>query len=339
MIGVNSNLSLLESLIPGGGLEVKPSQESLPLWLRQVATYYLVYMRGEVVAGLIMPKADLDYDVLVKVQKQMEKRTERPFLLIADELNPKYRSLFVRNKIPFVYKNASIFAPALGFKLTSMGWTKHKEKEPRIIDSLITSFELKLLAGFLTEHISLQAFNLDDLQMLLSRNQYKCSKNKLSRATKELIGRGLLTTKGWGPKRKLQFISKNEIWEYLLYYNPKRTSKIVEGYYVIPNAAYIYAGESALSQFSDLSLPVKPRYTLTNKQYQLVKRKGKTVGDFSSPQFYYELRKEEPKLFSVKGSLNPIELYFELKDFRDERIQIALGQMLRKLNLKVSDNE
>ena len=339
-MGIDENIKLLTLLFLNQTPIINPYRNSLALWLKQSAFYYLISdKKNKVTLGLIKPKSALKYEIIIKIRQQMEKKSKIPWLIIADKLNPKYRSLFVRNNIPYVYKDISIFAPLLGLKLTTTSLTFNDGGDVEITAQRPSPFEFKLLAGYLTDLIKFKYFNLDDLQNFLKDNKYSCSKDKLSRVTRQLVIRNLIGFIGQGPQRKLHFESKEVIWEYLLNYDIKETGKTVKSNLsnIEPNN-FIHTGETALAQFSDLASTRSISLAMTQKQFNSIK-KDKKVGSQQSSKVYLEIRKEDPRLFSIKECLNPIELYFALKNHPNERIQIALSQMLRKYKLGVRLDE
>jgi hypothetical protein len=93
-----------------------------------------------------------------------------------------------------------------------------------------------------------------------------------------------------------------------------------------------------LQYYSDLAEPEQRSFAVTQKDYDLLKQNfGKS--EAVKKTTFIEVRKVSPKLFSVKGNLNPIELYFELRNHTDERIQLSLSQMLKGYNLEAKLNE
>ncbi len=96
----------------------------------------------------------------------------------------------------------------------------------------------------------------------------------------------------------------------------------------------VRAGESALSKYSELANPKTLTIGISSKNYQQL--------GFSSSQkeilntdIYVQVWKSDPKLFSVDGNLNPIELYFSMREHPDERVQSGLQMMLSKLDLEM----
>ncbi|MCC6277418.1 MAG: hypothetical protein IT289_05840, partial [Oligoflexia bacterium] len=162
---------------------------------------------------------------------------------------------------------------------------------------------------------------------------YDCSIGKLSGSILRLIKEGFLEVRGTGPHRIVNFVPKVEAWKRLMSANLKKTHQIVPGNYALEKMNLPFSGESALSKFSQLAEPRLPVFAVTNQQFLKIRATGKPIGDFGEPRLLYDVRKEDPELFSIKDAVNPIEIYMDLKNDPDERIQIALEEMLEMYGL------
>ena len=87
-----------------------------------------------------------------------------------------------------------------------------------------------------------------------------------------------------------------------------------------------------LSKLSTLSEPKKQYYAVTKPEFDLIAKLDRTKnnGDFGDPVIYFGVYKEKPRLFSVNGCLNPVELYLTLRNHPDDRVQQELLVMLRQ---------
>lgn len=302
----------------------------LPAWITASANFFVIRVDEEKRIYLIEPKTKLAFDQLVNIHRQVEKRLRGVVLLIADKLNTKFRSPFVKNNIPFVYKGKSLFAPTLGLKL--FDYKEGKEARKRVIEEAISPFELKLIEGFLTGFIKQEKYNLDQLILILSQNQYECSKTKLSHAVKHLIEMDFMTVDGHGPNRQVMFNPRDQIWEELKQREIKPFLKRVEAAVSVTGRNFIYSGETALAHYSDLSSPEQKHIGITNKE--LADLESKTPEeDTTQSKVVFEVFKESPRLFARDGYLSPIEVFMTFKNHPDERIHMSLEQMLSAFQL------
>ncbi|MBI2519772.1 MAG: hypothetical protein HYV97_05125 [Bdellovibrio sp.] len=326
---------LLERFVFGKSGERKAlpvALDNFPAWISRTVQIYAFNLAKNHSVYLVRPLKELEFDQLTNILAQVESKLGGPALLVADDVNPKYRPLFVKNNVPFVYKEKTIFAPKLGLKL--LNYRETKPQKTRQLEEAISPFELKLLAGYLTAFIMREGFNLSQLEFILEGYKFKCSKAKLAQAINHLIELDFVDTKGAGPNRLVTFKNRQEIWDRLKKQPLKPFSKTIESYYMT-NADYIFSGETALAHYSDLAEPKMRYLAMTNQQFKQIQKSGDPVGDFGKPQFVCDVLKESPRLFAKDdGFLNPVELYFLLRAHSDERVQIALEQMITNLGIK-----
>lgn len=316
---LQKNIHLLEILFPHIRTEAhKYANEHLPFWVNSCADIFIIRYDKNNRIVLILPKKALEYETLVKIQKQVKKNVSPLAIIVADELNSKYRSLFVKNTIPFIFKDESIFAPELGIKLMNFK-IKHEKKEIPI-NNKINPFELKLLAGYLTNYLPQETFILNKILQILENNNYACSLGKLAKTITSLLEKGFLTKTGEGPKRKVKFKTTKEVWAELNGYEIDKTYNLNKSY-LADNNIICYAGESVLARHTDLNHPEIETIAVTKKEYDSI------IKNTKNKACYYEVRKEDPKLFSKNGCLNLVEVYFSLKNNPDERVQIALNEL------------
>ncbi len=306
--------------------------KSLPLWIKWGVEIYEMDIGKDGHIYIVAPKKKLEFDQLRNIVASLEKKLKKTVLLVADDLPSKYRSLFVREGVPFIYKNKSIFAPQMGIKL--MDFKEPKLKGAQLKDLSVSPFELKLLAGYLTGHIANENVNLKRLENILAKHGVKYSKSKLSNSVNHLIKLDYMDTQGHGPHKMVKFKSKEEVWSKLKKSTIKAFSKTAECYYFV-EGDYIISGESALAHYSNLADSRIKFLAVTNKDFLQLASKGKPYGDFGRPSIICDIFKEPPSLFANEGKyINQVELYFLLKSHNDERVQIALEEMLSNIGLK-----
>ena len=330
----------LETLFPslrGGRLELKEKDLSaFPFWIRSASTVHTVQIPGEEATSqrltLIHPKAGLSFDQLLNVYRQVEQKTGPYTLLIADDINPKHRPLLVRSGVQFVYRDESIFAPSLAVMFKKLRAYKHKDLKGEIIKRPLHPLSLKLLAAHLTRQLP-REIGLQNLLTLLKKHGAKISLSKLSLVMNELVQFGVTTTLGNGPKKKFVFSEPSAIWTSLNEGTVAPFMKTVAlPHFKKSGTDYMLAGESALAEYSDLASPKIPTVAMTMEGYR--KLATPSAGqDLAQSGAYVQVWKENPKLFSIKGKLNPVELYFSMREHTDERVQLALKTMLAEYDL------
>ncbi|MCM2278991.1 MAG: hypothetical protein NDJ89_13025 [Oligoflexia bacterium] len=327
----------LEMLFPPekGGLRIeRRATEEFPIWLKSAADIFTMeFEKAELKLTLIQPKTYLTFDQLQNVYRQVARVTGPGTMLVADEVNPKHRPLLVKFRIPFIYRNETVFAPELAAIVKNM-----RSLEPRIpaleapVRNELRPFSLKLLAGYLTNNLDRQ-FRLKPLHAHLAQLDGGPSTAKLSLTLNELAHFELLRAEGGGPHKVFIFEDKQRVWEAMRALRFAPFMRTVEVHFVPDEQNCIMAGESALAQYSNLADPQVWTWATTLAKF--AKMTEANHPPYVDGKAFVELWRENPEVFGSSRMMNPIELYFSMRENQDERIQLALKEMLAKLELAV----
>lgn len=339
---LKKNLDALKAFYPGnteGELHHLSGDmlKGLPVWIKESIQLYDFPLEGlGAPLYLVVPKENITLEHLTRIYRQLAEKLDAHIIVIADHMPPKHRPLLVKYRIPFIYKDESIFAPELGLK-----FGKLKKFEPKLKFDLenkketLTPFALKIVAGLLTNKIP-QEFTHKFLHQKLSE-QTKLSSSKLNPTLNELAANGFLLIQGSGPTKTYIKNEIQKIWEKTLATSFAPFFREVQTNY-IPNArsAHSIAGETALAHYSNLASPKQTTVAMTAGAFRSVYQ-GKLkdtipYGDFDKPSVV-QIWKEDPHLFSSDGVLNPIEVFFSMRNHPDDRVQIALDEMLNTYGL------
>lgn len=332
------NVKALQILYPEQ-IRAKPHPvelDGLPLWIKGAAHLFKITLPDGRNVHFLYPKATLPFEQLMRVHEALTKKLEGHILVIADKLPAKHRPLLVKFRIPFIYKDESIFAPELGIKF---GKLKKLKAEPKLeVDEktqALTPFGLKIMAGILTDQLP-KEFTLKILFNVFQKKKAKLSLSKLSETLSELAANSLLIPHGSGPQKSYSSNS-GTLWTTLLGIELSPLFREVQANYVPKNRRdYIIAGESALSHYSNLAEPKQATIAMTASDFRRVYQQEKSTipyGDFGSPSTV-QVWKSDTRLFANDGAMNPIELYFSLRTNEDERVQMSLDEMLQRYGLK-----
>ena len=289
---------------------------------------------------LIEPKVELTFDQLLNAVRQVTGLVATPTLLIADGLNPKYRPLLVRYEVPFIYKDESIFAPELALKFSRLRSYRDRSR----IEGLVAGDELhplsvKLLAAYLSRHIQGRT-TLQSLHWNLGQAGATLSLAKLSQVVSELVRLEYARAIGSGPKKEFALAEPAQVWTMLLTARMAPSMRVVHDYYWPNNTEdFVLSGESALAEYSDLASPTAKTIATTPEGFRKMRVDHTPVGDFGGPGIFIQIWKENPKVFSFNGILNPIELYFSMKNNLDERVQSSLEYMLSKYGFSLPEGK
>ncbi len=332
----DKHLKFLERFFPAiKGVETHIyNGQGLPLWINKSVQIVVFAIHSNQKVALVFLEHELEFDQIVNIQRQVQKRMNAIVVIVADNQTSKYRPLFVREGVAFIFKNETIFAPELGVRFFNSTIVKKVGSEYEIREELVP-FEVKLLSGYLTNFLTHKMYNLDDILKILINNNYRCSKGKISNTVRSLLKKRIVMSEGCGPNRTMSFKGKAETWQLLEESQIAKSHRLVESNYDLGENK-ILSGETALACYSDLSAPIVKTAALTNKEFQDLKSAEPANIDRNSPKTYIQIRKESPALFSINGCLNPVELFLDLRKNQDERIQISLDHMINKLKSEVA---
>src|SRR5690606_24262748 len=98
---------------------------------------------------------------------------------------------------------------------------------------------------------------------------------------------------------------------------------------------YCLAGETALAHFTNLVDPKAKTLAMTPALFRSVFQSAKSVVKFDEigNGATLQIWKEDPRVFSLNGYLNPVELFISLQNHPDERVQIELDELLAPYRL------
>jgi hypothetical protein len=265
------------------------SVQGLTAWVKGAIDLYELPFLGTPSAPLylVLPRTDMDFEHLVRIYKQLVEKLHSHVLVVADQLPPKHRPLLVKFRIPFIYKDESIFAPELGLKFSNL---KTLQTEPRLEvqnrNDALATFAIKIVAGLLTNQIP-QQFTLKLLYESLQQKKAKVSLAKLSNALNDLAENDMLLTRGGGPKKAYAKNSVQATWQKLTELKLAPFFREVQANYIPKDeAAYVVAGEMALSHYSNLAEPKRTTVAMSAGQFRHVYQHTKeTIAseDFGNP--------------------------------------------------------
>lgn len=338
MKNYHQTLGLLEGAL---GQKIQPKGlilPGVPIYITQAFSSYQfgVGEPEQYELLLLTPKRELAFEQIMNALRFVRRLRGRTIpVLIADDVNPKFRPLLVREKVPFLYKDKTIFIPEIGLKGDIGKLIKTRTNQGLGLKDAqfeLKPIALKIIAGYLTDQVPArfsQGHLFDEI-----KNKVDVSRTKFSEAVRDLVRAELLVSKGLGPKKEYQFAHKQQLWTAVGKIPLGKLFRVVE----VENAPkskddYVFAGETALSNFSNLAESKKKTIAVTSEVFKDLKNNDQIHGGVGGVKI--EVWKEDPKLFSIGNNLNPIEVYFSLKHEMDDRVQIALQEMLREYGIEM----
>ncbi len=267
-----------------------------------------------------LKKQEININQLKKQIKQIYAYSESMPIFVFESLRLSQRNMLVQNQIPFVQPDNQIYIPSVMINLSQKEIIQKEYAEEFSIAAQVTYIYLML--NDITET------NAPRLAM-----EIPYSKITLSRALAELVSRGLVSTEGNATRKLYKTIDKAVLWEQGKKYLFNPVEKVFYSKYNLDHRGMFISGETALARLGNsLNEPMVGYYAASSE-----KIKSMDVSCFinkydimTDEYLTIEQFKYNPRFLSTSHYIDIISLYAQLKDSDDERIQIALEELLEE---------
>ena len=265
-------------------------------------------------------KFDIRTKTIPKLISEIRKEVDAIPVLVFDELRINQRNVLVESGVAFVVPQYQIYIPNTIISLIEKDITKKTYSEYFSVSAQIVY--IFILLNNIRETNARQL----DKRLLLSVPT-------INRALKELVDRGVLETIGNNTRKLYTINSRTEFWrkgrEFL--FNP--VSKVLYS----ENVSYreLYSNKYALYKI------VNPDSRINNTRYYGIAEEhlnrisesfliGECDLEEKSKYTVVEVFKYNPKWLSRGPYIDPISLYAQFKDSKDEDTLIAIKEMLEE---------
>ncbi len=232
------------------------------------------------------------------------------------------RKRLIGQKIPFIVPSKQMYLPEMGIELREH-FQRMRLHETPYLSPAAQTVVIYALAGKMEEKSTASTL----------AKELGYSTMTISRVFDELASTNIGEINKAGKERWwISIVTKQDLWQQA---KPKLRSPTKEVIWIkqIPESVKptMLAGESALSQYSSLNPPTLPVYAIhktiwTNLQKDVIE-------ESIIPQealFELQIWHYNPALLSDSSTVDPFSLYLSLKDTYDERIEIALDEMMKE---------
>lgn len=317
------------SQVTGARVRAQPMEGArLPQHLSQQYVLHQLQVDDSYFLGIVLREPDTFQPARFEKQlaRIMRAQAGEPalddFCLIAEELSRYVRQSLVKRRIPFVVPGLQMNWPALGavVQARSSQLRRVPKTESLLLMPATQVVILYALNGGMDAAMSPKA--------LAQRLGY--SAMTLSRALDEIEAQGLGRVAREGRERLLDFPEGlKALWEKAenRLRNPVRETLRV-WQHDLPADGPLKAGETALGKYSLLAEPSEPVFAMGRDDWKFLARTVERVPIPESDTCQLQVWRYEPRLLAKNGAVDPFSLYLSLKDEPDERVQIALEEMM-----------
>ena len=240
--------------------------------------------------------------------------------LVLAAMTSGQRSRFIKRGIPFIVPGRQLYLPTFLIDL--------RENFPRSVGAsprhLSWAAQLTVLRHLL--HRDVAERTLGELARLLGY-----SPMTMTNVARELVAAGLCAVRARGRERRLVFaVDSRDLWDRSRLF---LRSPVCRRHLVAGAIAGLSAGICAVAARSGLQPDDKPSVAISVNEYRALADSGAIVESteedgvgLSVEEWYYD-----PRLLSESGTVDPLSLYLSLMDNPDERVGIALDEMLETM--------
>ena len=234
-------------------------------------------------------------------------------IVVFDVLDSYMRQQLAQMRAAFVVPGEQLYIPWMFISLD-----ERKNRRLRKVEHFYPATQSILI--YHLWKLPLYGMNLSEVA-----DHFNYSRMTISRGIKELEAVGVCETHGeW--EKTLEFKgTKREIWNKTKEFMKNPVSKHVEFMEIADHNALTVSGINALSRYSNLSGDTQPVFAVGKESFKSV-RELNQVSKYG--ETILEVWNYDPLLLEKEGIADPFSLYLSLKDQDDERVQIALDEMM-----------
>ncbi|WP_343551382.1 hypothetical protein [Pantoea sp.] len=302
----------------------------LPFFIEDM--YQLIGMRltlteQHIFDVLLIVQKEEAYPGIVALRKhlnQIHKVTNEPLVYVNHALSAADRKSLVTHHINFIQPHTQLFIPELALDIRE-AYRQHRISKE--FDTLFPATQAVLIACLNRSWSLSQAYTSSQLAQGVDY-----SRVTLSKVIDQMLALDILTR---GEKARTYHFtaSKKDVYEKILPLMRSPVKRAVAINITLTTGEDIFwAGETALAQYSLLVEPVKPIYGMTQECFSnmLKQNELRETESIDETRAMVELW-TYPNPIKEKQIADPLSLFLSLKDNKDERIQIALDEMMGEM--------
>lgn len=300
---------------------------ALPGYLEQRYEPRPVTLAGQVWLVAFLRQPDVPAPLqLCKQLEQLATRLDPPgagVCLVAEHLPPYLRKRLVELGQPFVVPGRQLFWPAIGSVETVQ---RPQRLRPEAADTLRPVAQ-QLLIALLLQRL------LPPVTITTAAEALGCTPASVSQAVKALEASGLVRSQMEGRERTFSLAHAGELaWQRAqpLLRTPVR-QRVRIHHADLPRGVDIRAGESALAALTDLAEPAEPVYAVASRHWPKRTDAPAAIPTPDTGTCVVELWRYAPQATVEQGIVDPLSLHLSLRDVKDERVQLALRELMEQI--------
>jgi hypothetical protein len=301
------------------------SSENMPVFITAQYKFYVLNIETVNFLGVELRQAeDFRPSVLEKHQKyflQLEEAHRcKGFVIIAEHLVGFIRRRLVELKVPFVVPKMQLYWPEMGMEFREHVRNRRGKDKKDHFDPATQA----VLIGALNGHWPSPVTPKELAETL------RYTPMTMTRALDNLEAAGIGTVTKKGRQRFISFPEKRDLWQAAkpMMNNPVRDSfRVLER--DVPEDCKLLAGEAALAKLSPLTNPQTSTYAVDREKWKKLEKLAIRNLTVDEPGVcVVQVWRYSPDLFAQNGMVDVFSLYLNLAEETDDRIEIAMEDVL-----------
>lgn len=289
---------------------------------RQYDLYRLVVGEFRLTAVFLQDENEFKPTQFIKHMHLIPSVDMEQVCVVAQSLPTYVRKRLIERRISFVIPMVQMYLPTLGMELRP----SYRQKKSVLVERFSPVAQVVLI------HWLLGRIQGSVTPLELSK-QLWYSAMSMSRALDQLESTQIAHVEHTGNRRLVTFVKdRKDIWNEALprLRNPiSKTVRVLE--YDLDQKNMLAAGTTALSVWSMLSQPPYPEYAVSRDAWKAMQKRGAKEIPVEEPgTCLLQVWCYDPCVLQVDGLTDPFSLYLSLQNDTDERIQMALDEMMEQ---------
>lgn len=273
----------------------------------------LVVQKEEAYPGIVSLRKHL---------KQIHKVTSEPLVYVNNSLSAADRKSLISHHVNFIQPHAQLFIPELALDMRE---TYRQQRTNREADNFFPATQAVLIACFIRGWSIAKAYTSSQIAQGLDYSRVTLSKVIDQLIAKDILVRGE-KARTYCFKEPIRAVFEKAI---PLLKSPVKRVIFINAKLEVGEGIFL-AGETALAQYSMLAEPSKPTYASTQEHFSTLLKQGLVSEAESIDEINATIELwTYPNPMVEAGIADPLSLFLSLKDNNDERIQIALDEMMK----------
>jgi len=293
---------------------------SMPLYLRNRFDIYRTYLLNKEVVLVYAKDLNTETKQIEKQRQNLRSFFNSPVIIVFEEISAVARQRLINKKINFIVPGKQMFLPELLMDLRETYKVPYKTDK-----KLLPSAQVILIYNILNRNEAVENYSFKELAQKFNYTQMAITK-----AANNLSNHKICDIKGTKEKYLYFNIDKRELWNEALNLLANPVNKQVYVDELPQNTELYKSNEAALPVYTEIAEGNQLYYAIfKDRFYQLQREERLKNLNEEEGNYCMEIWKYNPGILTQHDYVDPLSLYISLKENTDERIQMALEQILK----------